>query len=95
MWCHCMIILHISNNSHIYCVQCACSKEASLKDLDEAVGLVHKDRRCHQSEVPVGTGGADPNHPFYWSDEWVPPLYWACWTGYLEIVKTLVPWSSY
>ncbi len=37
--------------------------------------------------------GADPNHQFYWSDEWagkVPPLHWACYKGYLEIVKTLV-----
>ena len=36
--------------------------------------------------------GADPNHQFYWSDEWAdePPLHRACWKGYLEIVKTLV-----
>ena len=35
--------------------------------------------------------GADSNHQFYWSDEWVvPPLHWACNEGYLEIVKTLV-----
>ena len=36
--------------------------------------------------------GADPNHQFYWSDEWagkMPPLHEACWEGYLEIVKTL------
>ena len=40
--------------------------------------------------------GADPNHQLYWSNEWaddwegIPPLHWACWRGYLEIVKTLV-----
>ncbi len=37
--------------------------------------------------------GADPNHQFYWSDEWAgkkPPLHCACFRGYLEIVKTLV-----
>ncbi len=37
--------------------------------------------------------GADPNHQFYWSDEWAgkkPPLHEACYEGYLEIVKTLV-----
>ena len=35
--------------------------------------------------------GADPNHQFYWSDEWaLPPLHEACLQGYLEIVKTLV-----
>ncbi len=37
--------------------------------------------------------GADPNHQLYWSIEWAdkyPPLHWACWEGYLEIVKTLV-----
>ncbi len=36
--------------------------------------------------------GEDPNHQFYWSDEWVegPPLHTACYEGYLEIVKTLV-----
>ncbi len=34
--------------------------------------------------------GADPNHQLYWSDECDPPLHWACYKGYLEIVKTLV-----
>ncbi len=37
--------------------------------------------------------GADPNHQFYWSEEWAdkgPPLHTACYIGYLEIVKTLV-----
>ncbi len=36
--------------------------------------------------------GADPNHQFYWSKEWhkVPPLHWAGYKGYFEIVKTLV-----
>ncbi len=36
--------------------------------------------------------GEDPNHQFYWSDEWVegPPLHTACYEGYLEIVKTLI-----
>ncbi|XP_064406199.1 uncharacterized protein LOC135350985 isoform X4 [Halichondria panicea] len=35
--------------------------------------------------------GADPNHQLYWSDELAaPPLHFACWKGYLEIVKTLV-----
>ena len=35
---------------------------------------------------------ADPNHQLYWSDEWAgdPPLHEACFSGYLEIVKTLV-----
>ncbi len=37
--------------------------------------------------------GAGPNHQLYWSDEWAykdPPLHYACWWGYLEIVKILV-----
>ncbi len=38
--------------------------------------------------------GADPNHKFYWSDEWpgymLPPLHEACVRGYLQMVKTLV-----
>ncbi len=36
--------------------------------------------------------GADPNHQFYWSDEWAyyPPFHKACYRGYLEIVMTLV-----
>ena len=36
--------------------------------------------------------GADPNHQFYWSDEWreFPPLHMACFVGNLEIVMMLV-----
>ena len=36
--------------------------------------------------------GADPNHQLHWSDEWrmLPPLHWACYEGYLEIVMMLV-----
>ena len=37
--------------------------------------------------------GADPNHQLYWSNEWwenSPPLHWACYEGFLEIVMMLV-----
>ncbi len=37
--------------------------------------------------------GADPNHQLYWSEKWRyddPPLHWACYVGYVDIVKTLV-----
>ena len=39
--------------------------------------------------------GADPNHPLFWSEEWIkedktPPLHTACREGNLDVVKALV-----
>ena len=58
------------------------------KDLWEAVH--------HRDVIKVRSllvQGVDPNHQFYWSEEWRlrdPLLHNACYLGYLEIVKTLV-----